>query len=429
MSNAAVRVRGLGKKYHLGSRERGYKTLRDSLTSAVTAPWRRFRELSGHRKEHESFWALREVDFEVAPGEVVGIIGHNGAGKSTLLKILSQITEPTTGEIALRGRVGSLWEVGTGCHPELTGRDNIVLNGAILGMSRAEVKRKFDEIVDFSGVEQFLDTPVKHYSSGMHVRLAFSVAAHLEPEILIVDEVLAVGDAEFQKKCLGKMDAVARSGRTILFVSHNLAAIESLCTTALLFKNGHLFAAGDVLETVSQYHSQGSSVTSSDVDLSTHSGRPAGRETLLRRLYLADQSGKQLPGITLGGDAYISFALKLSVPVSNLSLLATVLTWRGEPLFSLNSRYQGDLPAEMHGDVTIACHVRNCRLLPGQYVLRVVVRSHWKTLDEITEGLTLNVLASDVFGTGGLPTSSAGGHFLPEVIWSCIPSRCKSNAF
>lgn len=238
MSLPAIEVSGLGKRYVIEHESR-HDNLRDTLHHTARKLWRRFRW--GTSFEREEFWALRDVSFSVQPGEVVGIIGRNGAGKSTLLKILSRITEPTHGRIAINGRVASLLEVGTGFHPELTGRENIFLNGAILGMSRAEIRKKFDEIVAFAEVERFLDTPVKRYSSGMYVRLAFAVAAHLEPEILIVDEVLAVGDVAFQKKCLGKMQDVARGeGRTVLFVSHNLAAVRQLCSRAVLLEQGRL---------------------------------------------------------------------------------------------------------------------------------------------------------------------------------------------
>jgi lipopolysaccharide transport system ATP-binding protein len=237
MSDVAIRVSGLSKRYRLGRRA-GYRTLRDSLASAAKAPARLLRRST--REAAPTLWALKDVSFEVNHGEVVGIIGRNGAGKSTLLKVLSRITEPTDGRAETWGRLGSLLEVGTGFHPELTGRENVFMNGAILGMRNAEIRRKFDEIVSFAEVEKFIDTPVKHYSSGMYTRLAFAVAAHLEPEILVVDEVLAVGDAEFQKKCLGKMSEVAHQGRTVLFVSHNMNAIEQLCGSALLLERGQV---------------------------------------------------------------------------------------------------------------------------------------------------------------------------------------------
>ena len=257
MSDVVIRVEGLSKRYRLGKREQ-YRALRDSLTDMLYAPVRLARSaLRGERQQasqdDSQLWALKDVSFEVRRGEVVGIIGRNGAGKSTLLKILSRITRPTEGRVGIRGRIGSLLEVGTGFHPELTGRENIFLNGAMLGMRRAEIVRKFDEIVAFAEVEKFIDTPVKHYSSGMYMRLAFAVAAHLEPEILVVDEVLAVGDAEFQKKCFTKMREVGREGRTILFVSHNMAAMRQICQRGIFMEQGQLAAQGEMNAIADRY--------------------------------------------------------------------------------------------------------------------------------------------------------------------------------
>ena len=256
MSIPAIRIEGLGKEYRIGGRPERYRALRDSVAAAVAAPWKRLSSvLRGESSvlAAKTFWALRDVSFEIQSGEVVGIIGRNGAGKSTLLKILSRVTEPTVGYADIAGRVGSLLEVGTGFHPELTGRENIYLNGAILGMSRHEIARKFDEIVAFSEIEPFIDTMVKHYSSGMYMRLAFAVAAHLEPEILLIDEVLAVGDLEFQKKCLGKMEDVGRLGRTVMFVSHNMSAVTRLCSRAVLLDQGRVVTAGPTPAVVAAY--------------------------------------------------------------------------------------------------------------------------------------------------------------------------------
>jgi lipopolysaccharide transport system ATP-binding protein len=283
MSNTVISVENIGKRYTLCHKRKGerYTTLRDVIARQAVAPFKaiveKMRVRSGLNGSHsngstnpqsdgsvEDFWALRDVSFEVKQGDVVGIIGRNGAGKSTLLKILSRITDPSEGRVRLRGRVASLLEVGTGFHPELTGRENIFLNGAILGMTRAEVRRKFDEIVAFSEIEEFLDTPVKRYSSGMYVRLAFAVAAHLEPELLIVDEVLAVGDAEFQRKCLGKMHNVASAGRTVLFVSHNMQAVSLLCNRGVLLSAGSLAYVGGVQETIDQYLSTFAKASDSD---------------------------------------------------------------------------------------------------------------------------------------------------------------------
>jgi lipopolysaccharide transport system ATP-binding protein len=263
MTDVAIRCEGLAKQYRIGERE-SYKALRDVITDAFASPFRRLRSALRHSSnssagsEKPNIWALKDVSFEIKCGEVVGIIGRNGAGKSTLLKILSRITEPTDGHADIWGRVGSLLEVGTGFHPELTGRDNIFLNGAILGMRRAEIVRKFDEIVDFAEVEKFIDTPVKHYSSGMYVRLAFAVAAYLEPEILLVDEVLAVGDAQFQKKCLGKMSDASRYGRTVLLVSHNMAVVNQLCPRTILFSNGNIELDGRTSDVIATYLRAGS---------------------------------------------------------------------------------------------------------------------------------------------------------------------------
>lgn len=253
MNDIAIRVSGVSKRYRIGETV-GYKTLRDTIAAAVKLPFSQRRQVQETRAPHSEFlWALKDVTFEVRKGEVVGLIGRNGAGKSTMLKILTRITTPTRGTVEMYGRTGALLEVGTGFHPELTGGENIYLNGAVLGMSRVEIARKFDEIVEFSGVRKFLDTPVKHYSSGMYVRLAFAIAAHLEPDILIVDEVLAVGDAEFQKKCLGKMSEVAGQGRTVIFVSHAMESVRRLCTRAILFKDGQAEMDGAVDDVIAHY--------------------------------------------------------------------------------------------------------------------------------------------------------------------------------
>jgi len=260
-NDLAVSVRGLGKSYVIAHNSNRPTNLREAIVDRVQHP------LGNGGQDHEMFWALKNVDFDIRPGEVVGIIGSNGAGKSTLLKILSRITWPTTGELDIHGRVSSLLEVGTGFHPELTGRENVFLNGSILGMSRREIKQKFDEIVAFAEVEKFLDTPVKRYSSGMYVRLAFAVAAHLDPEILIVDEVLAVGDFAFQKKCLGKMQEVSGAGRTVLFVSHNMATVVQLCNRALLFRRGGLALDGDSESVVQVYITEGQTKQEDILDL------------------------------------------------------------------------------------------------------------------------------------------------------------------
>lgn len=301
MSEVAIRVEGVSKQYRIGVRREKYKTLRDSLVETAAAPFRRMNDMfRGNGKksddrsgsETDSFWALKDVSFDIKCGEVVGVIGRNGAGKSTLLKVLSRITEPTEGFAEIHGRVGALLEVGTGFHQELTGRENVFLNGAILGMRREEIARKFDEIVEFAEVGKFIDTPVKRYSSGMHLRLAFSVAAHLEPEILLVDEVLAVGDGEFQKKCLGKMQDVARRGRTVLFVSHNMGMVTSLCQRAMLLEAGTLDCDGAASETVLSYYSRGSLARHS-VDFSRNGHKVGDDLATLLEAWIEDLSGNR----------------------------------------------------------------------------------------------------------------------------------------
>ena len=292
MSDIAIRVENLSKMYHIGETIR-HDTMRDVLVSGLRRPFSMFNGQSsanGTGEHEDEFWALKDVSFEVKRGEIVGVIGRNGAGKSTLLKILSRITEPTSGKAEIHGRVGSLLEVGTGFHPELTGRENIYLNGAILGMKRVEIDRKFDEIVAFSGVERFLDTPVKRYSSGMYVRLAFAVAAHLEPEILLIDEVLAVGDADFQRKCLGKMGEVASEGRTVIFVSHNMGMITSLCSRALLLDEGQVTTQGTASDTVLVYFSRGR-FSPSSVEFGRNGRRVGDDLATLLEAHIEDQEG------------------------------------------------------------------------------------------------------------------------------------------
>jgi lipopolysaccharide transport system ATP-binding protein len=294
MSDTAIRVDSIGKQYRIGKEQPRYKTLRDTLSSIAVAPFKRFAAmLSGEQAKPAEYnsmiWALKDISFDVKQGERVGIIGRNGAGKSTLLKILSRITEPSTGMADISGRVSALLEVGTGFHAELTGRENIYLNGAILGMKRAEINHKFDEIVAFSEIQKFIDTPVKHYSSGMYLRLAFAVAAHLEPEILIVDEVLAVGDASFQKKCLGKMEDVSRHGRTILFVSHNLSAMTRLCKRAILLEEGKIIMDGPAPQVVAKYLSSGIAAAGEWNDRKTAPGNEIVR---MRAVRVCSQDGR-----------------------------------------------------------------------------------------------------------------------------------------
>ena len=347
MSDVAIKISGLGKRYTIGAREEQYDTLRDRIAAFATRPFRRM--APGGFSASKTIWALKGITHEIRAGEVVGVIGGNGAGKSTLLKILSRITEPTEGEVEIHGRVGSLLEVGTGFHPDLTGRENIFLNGAILGMRKAEIARKFDEIVRFAEIDEFIDTPVRHYSSGMYVRLGFAVAAQMEPEILIVDEVLAVGDVHFQRKCLGKLDDVARSGRTVLFVSHNMAAIQRLCTSAIWLHHGQLVRVGDVRTTVAAY-------LSGEARRGYLAAVRSGGAQILSA-DLEDESGAPLetPVCTEPLVCRIRFILPHRSPATRIGI--GVLSSDGVPVFTSNN-----------DDAGIACPSG-----PGEFDARVII--------------------------------------------------------
>jgi lipopolysaccharide transport system ATP-binding protein len=400
VSDAAIRVEGLGKRYRLGERET-YRALRDTLTSAALAPIRRLRA-RGHGGIDNTIWALRDVSVEVAPGEVLGVIGHNGAGKSTLLKILSRITEPTEGRAEVRGRVGSLLEVGTGFHPELTGRENIFLNGAILGMKRAEIARRFDEMVAFAGVERFIDTPVKRYSSGMYLRLAFAVAAHLEPEILLVDEVLAVGDAAFQKKCLGRMSEVAREGRTVLFVSHNLPSIEKLCQKVIVVDGGRLVMQGDPVSCIASYlgsHAE----PSSGVDLATVPRLDPRLTSVYTHLELRAADGT--PVSTVGSGEALEFHLSYSASdeIVSPSFGIIVSNGMGMPLFFLQTRTQHGLWDRAPSRGTVVCRLDETPLVPGDYLLTIGCMTGERQLDLLEHVASFSVEPRDYFDSGYLP--------------------------
>ena len=342
MAKSIISVKGLSKKYNIAYRER-YLALRDSIASYFKGPLYFLRNRKARVSTHEDFWALKDISFDVNQGEVVGVIGRNGAGKTTLLKILSRITYPTEGEVCLCGRIGSLLEVGTGFHPELTGRENIYFNGSILGMRKREIDKKFDEIVDFSGVEKFIDTPVKKFSSGMQVRLAFSVAAYLEPEILLVDEVLAVGDAEFQKKCLGKMKDVALGGRTVLFVSHNMSAIRNLCNRTIMLENGKLILDSDTVKVVDEYLDQNlnmeAAVSAEKFDKKIEGVIKRENSTIkLKRVALLNKEGLPCNFFQSNEEVTISVAYECLTDVVDLRLVLQIVDEENRPiLLSQNS--------------------------------------------------------------------------------------------
>ena len=417
MSAPTIRVSGLSKRFRIGERVR-YKSLRESIQNAVAAPFQR------GRRPKETIWALRDVSFEVAPGEVVGVIGRNGAGKSTLLKVLSRITEPTEGRVELRGRVGSLLEVGTGFHLELTGRENIYLSGAILGMKRAEIVQRFDEIVAFAEVERFLDTPVKHYSTGMYLRLAFAVAAHLEPEILLVDEVLAVGDAEFQKKCLGKMKDVANSGRTVVFVSHDLAAIRQLVDRALLLDGGLLTMAGPPGEVIRSYLSASGGSPS---DLRSRTDRKGSQIVRALELQIRAQ-GRETMGVATADDVVFELIYHSAAPSPLRGIKATLGIYDAlgrAVTFLENTATMVDLTASP-GQGSFRCKVPRLPLPAGRYYVNYHLDHRGDLLDWVQQATWFEVFGGDFFGTGKLTFTGLGGVFVPQV-WDGTPSTAMNE--
>jgi lipopolysaccharide transport system ATP-binding protein len=412
MSGNAIFVEGIGKEYRLGSRGLSYPTLRDALVNAFSIPIRKARmaeerPLDGHR---DTIWALKDVSFEVHHGEVIGVIGSNGAGKSTLLKVLSRITDPTEGFAEIRGRVRALLEVGTGFHPELTGRENIFLNGAILGMRKAEIIRKFDEIVAFSEIEKFLDTPVKRYSSGMYVRLAFSVAAHLEPEILIIDEVLSVGDVAFQKKCLGKIGEASRGGRTVLFVSHNMAAVENLCQRCIFLKGGRVAYSGDTDECIKVYLRSfpgGEAGSSSHiVDLTQCTRRPEFRWPWLRCLEVFTNGTPLNGSIPVGAPMTLRIGFHLEEPVSSFDINVGFDSVRGQRLFTAHTLFDPNrIYEERVGDQVFECDIPSLPFTPGEYIIRISVELNGNRIavDAVEDAMRFTVAISDYYGTGRAP--------------------------
>jgi lipopolysaccharide transport system ATP-binding protein len=418
--STVIRVENLGKRFRIGLSSSRYQTLSEKITQTLSAPWRTLRGVRTPESDSsDTIWALRNVSFDVQEGQVLGIIGRNGAGKSTLLKILSRITEPTEGSLTIRGRVGSLLEVGTGFHPELSGRENIFLNGAVLGMKRSEIERKFDEIVAFSEVERFIDTPVKRYSSGMYLRLAFAVAAHLEPEILVVDEVLAVGDAEFQKKCLGKMGDVAQQGRTVLFVSHNMSAVLRLTQESILLDKGTIVMRAPSTEVVDHYISAGHS----------HAGERHWQEDELPEglkpfrpiaMRLVDRHGKLLSSARSTEAMAIEVEYELSAAVTALRVGIFLTTLRGELVFI---SFDMDEPAlfERYPQRAAGRYVSTCRipadLLNGGHYLVGINASSFGIKRYFEEEQTMEFSVDPTGAPGTQWTEPRQGTIRPKLAW------------
>jgi len=429
MNDIAIRVEDLGKQYRIGALQKSggrarYRSLRESIANTASSPFRAagrlFSGRAGADSSTETFWALKDVSFEVKRGEIVGVIGRNGAGKSTLLKVLSRITEPTTGHAEIHGRVGSLLEVGTGFHPELTGRDNVYLNGAILGMKRAEIVRQFDEIVAFAEVEKFIDTPVKHYSSGMYLRLAFAVAAHLEPEVLVVDEVLAVGDAEFQKKCLGKMQEVSEGGRTVLFVSHSMTAIVQLCDRCLLLKAGAVSLDGVASRVASAYFSDATASATGEFDLTSHPARsPQSTPTICRlRLYNA----RGTPSTSLYPDESCSIEIDYhsQAPIKDPRWAIAIEDYLGRRLLTLASYFQPGNISNLSGSGTVRCLIGPLSLGTGRYLISVSVGNKQRELiDSLDNAAWFEINWNNNFANGE-PYSQIYGPILRQSHWETL---------
>jgi ABC-type polysaccharide/polyol phosphate transport system ATPase subunit len=434
MSDIAIHVENLGKLYLIGERQR-YKALRDTLTEALYAPFRAVVSLrnghNGHKPSASSglsendFWALKQVSFDIKKGEVVGIIGRNGAGKSTLLKILSRITKPTDGYVRIHGRIGSLLEVGTGFHPELTGRENVYLNGAIIGMRKKEIDRKFDEIIAFAEIEKFIDTPVKFYSSGMYVRLAFAVAAHLEPDILIVDEVLAVGDTEFQKKCLGKMEDVTQQGRTVLFVSHNMGAIKSLCRRAMLLDAGCVTCDGDVDRVVDGYYAlmAGGAKPGSGLIADDAPRLWSTSEARLRSVQLMDSSGAEITQLYFAQPFRIQLIFDVFTDIPDAVIEVGIATLDGTRVTYLSNIDGGKPPTYFpRGRYSVAVDM-DVILLPRQYTIDLGIHHRdGRTIDGVDRTLDFTVLNVPETGSDSYPWSHPRGFVRPAAYWHGLES-------
>jgi lipopolysaccharide transport system ATP-binding protein len=413
----ALKVRDVGKRYSVG-KLKSQRTLRELIVENAAIPFRAITSwVSGARNkgvdgQFTDVWALRDIGFDVMPGELLGLIGHNGAGKSTLLKILSRITEPTVGRIELHGKVGSLLEVGTGFNYELTGRENIFLSGAILGMRRGEIQRQFDEIVSFAGVEDFIDTPVKRYSTGMAVRLGFAVAAHLQAEILLIDEVLAVGDFAFQRKCIGKMNDIARgSGRTIILVSHNMAAIEALCDACLLLDNGRLILQSTPEEAVAHYVAGQAISMTGTRSLADHPGRRLNYRSVMRSVELCCGNTETNGLVRMGSPLSIVVTYSHDRPFSPL-LGVAVKTIYGAPVFCVSDRYSEHLvDCEPQSSGRVICTIDELRLTPGTYSIDLYLGEVAEDFDIIFDAISFEVVAADLNGTGRLAPSYLGPMF------------------
>jgi len=415
----AIRIRGLGKKYTIGGPQERFLTFRDVIVNSVKAPLRRLIQRGADQSTNE-FWALKDISFDVHKGDIIGIIGRNGAGKSTLLKILSRITTPTEGEVDIFGRVGSLLEVGTGFHSELTGSENIFLSGSILGMRKTEIEQKFDEIVKFSEIEKFIDTPVKRYSSGMYVRLAFAVAAHLDPEILIVDEVLAVGDASFQKKCLGKMGDVAKQGRTVLFVSHNMAAVSKLCSKAMVLNEGKItYSLGNTHDAINHYIACVNQLAK--IPIRERRDRQGEGKIRITGFSVLNQYANEQ--VILVSGQWVEFQIYYECisekQYDNLTADISIHLTSGRFVTLLSNKFSSEPFNQISHNGLFSCIIKKLPLTPGSYSFNLYIAQNEIMQDWVQDAGTITVEAGDFFETGKLPPSTHEGALF-EQKWNKV---------
>ena len=423
-----IEIKNLGKKYNITHQRGGYIALRDVLMNVLKSPFSflktKVKQVTGMETKEE-FWALKNINLEVQKGEIVGIIGSNGAGKSTLLKILSQITPPTTGEIKIHGRVGSLLEVGTGFHPELTGRENIFLNGAILGMTRSEMAKKFDAIVDFAGIDKFLDTPVKYYSSGMYVRLAFSVAAHMEPDILIVDEVLAVGDAEFQKKCMCKMEEVTKKqGRTILFVSHNMGAIKQLCSRCVLLQNGKIIKFGATDDVVS-YYLGGQNKELGEISSKFTTDEKTLFPAQVTKIWIENENGIEISQSEIKKDVILNIGYRIDKTLKGL-IVASLISREGVPImYSYDTDADESLWTREKGEYQTKVALPFSIFKEGSYTISVLMGYGQENINDAKAFIRFNVMNNNVDLTHKSYRSDRLGFIMKDVKWNTFKTETK----
>lgn len=423
-NKSVIQVKDLSKRYRIGSKEQTHDTFVGMLSSWFKAPLRNLKKIQNLNKidnEQESndlIWALKDITFDVKKGEVLGVIGRNGAGKSTLLKVISRITQPSSGEVLLNGRVASLLEVGTGFHMELTGRENIFLNGSILGMNKYEIEKKFDEIVDFSGINKFVDTPVKRYSSGMIVRLGFSVAAHLEPEILLIDEVLAVGDAEFRKKCLNKMDSVSKSGRTVIFVSHNMGAIQSLCNRTICVDNGMVVFNGDTSKAIDHYYSIFSkAVKNENYLLEDRKDRKGNGRTRFVNVNARTHYEKGKNEIIQVGKPFLivfDYQSKNNDTISEMEVGIDIKDINGYKVVSLCNRFTSEKLKNLKSNGSIICNIPKCSFYAGIYFYNITIYIDGILSDKVHNAGSFEVHDGDYYGTGHMPAPQHSSILIPH---------------